>query len=222
MPSFAPFNSFVGMSQCQGASMMALQNIFKKLNVDVELINYPYARILHSIKSAQFDIALIFKNNSIEEYVDYIGPVSHSEIIIISQKNKPIKKYQDLTSLNNIAVIRNAQFEAKFDNDQALNKISVDSYQQAINMFKHKRVDAVIGSKVGLDYAFQQSNINKSLLNHAYQLGHKEWGLHLSKKSQFQQIKPLLVKAVKDVYQIDLIHRLYQKQLKHCVNSTKV
>ena len=183
----------------------------------MELVSYPYARILHNLKSATLDLALIFKNSSISNDIDYIGPVSYSKIVVASQNNISVKSYADLKNLKNIAVIRNAEFNSDFDNDKSLHKVSVDSYQQAIRMLKHKRVDAVIGSLVGIDYALQQQNMSKNILQNALYISKKEWGLHISKSSQFQSLLPALKKAVQQTYQEDLIYQLYQQQLKTCL-----
>lgn len=217
VPSFAPFNSFTENPNCSGASIIALQKITENLNIDLEFIEYPYARILHALESADLDLALIFKNSSIKNAADYLGPVSYSKVVIISQPHIKIDIYDDLYALNNIAVIRNAQFEEKFDQDAKLNKANVDNYKQAVNMLKHGRVDAVIGSLVGIEYALHQEKMSKEFLAQSFSLGKKEWGLHLAKESKFFKLKPRLIEAVNQNYQADLIHQLYQQQVKTCL-----
>jgi polar amino acid transport system substrate-binding protein len=218
VPSFAPFNVFTEDIECAGASVIALEEVTKDLDVELELISYPYARILHSLKSAHLDVALIFKNSGVSKEAYYIGPVSYSEIVVISHPRKTINKYDDLHKLKNIAVIRNAQFDEKFDKDNSLNKVSVDSYRQAINMLKYQRVDAVIGSLIGIEYALRQEKMNNNILLKAFHLSKKEWGLHLSKKSKYTKLRPLLTDAVKQTYQEDLIYQLYQQQIQNCLS----
>jgi polar amino acid transport system substrate-binding protein len=217
VPSFAPFNTFIENSRCSGASVMAVQKITENIDIELEFLAYPYARILYSLKTAELDLALVFKNTSIEKDTDYIGPVSYSKIVVVSQADNIINSYADLYKLNNIAVIRNAQFEENFDQDEKLNKAHVDSYQQAVSMLKHGRVDAVIGSLIGIEYALRQQSMSNDVLSKAYHLGTKEWGLHLSKKSKHIKLKKLLIKAVKQNYQEDLIHQLYQQQIQNCI-----
>jgi polar amino acid transport system substrate-binding protein len=217
VPSFAPFNAFNENSSCVGATVMAVQKVTEQLNVELEFVAYPYARILYSLKTAELDLALIFKNTSIENNVDYIGPVSNSRIVVVSQADTLIKNYDDLYALNNIAVIRNAQFEETFDQDKKLNKALVDSYQQAVSMLKHGRIDAVIGSLIGIEYALRQQSMSNDILSKAFNLGRKEWGFHLSKKSKYIQLKPLIIEAVKKNYQEDLIYQLYEQQIQNCI-----
>lgn len=220
VPPFPPFNSFAEHPKCTGVGVIAIKEVTKNLKIKLELANYPYARILLSLKTGELDLALIFKNSTIANHVEYIGPLSLSKVIVLTQNNTKIQDYDELYKLESIAVIRNAQFNEKFDQDNALNKVSVASYEQAIGMLKLKYVDGVIGSRVGLEYALRQQNMDESIITNAYSLGTKEWGLHLAKKSSFIALLPLLTTAVKNTYQKDLIYRLYQQQIKHCIPST--
>jgi len=217
VPDFPPFNGFTEHEDCVGASVLAIEAVTKGLRLKLELASYPYARILHSLKTGELDLALIFKNTTIAHDVEYIGPLSLSKVIVLTQQNNTIQHYDGLYLLEHIAVIRNAQFNEKFDRDKALNKIHVDNYKQAIHMLKNNRVDGVIGSRVGLEYALRQQDMDNSFMTNAFDLGSKELGLHLSKKSPYITLLPALKTAVKNNYQADLIYRLYQFQVRHCL-----
>ncbi len=216
VPSFAPFYFVSDKQQCQGIAVEILKKITEQTIDSVQLLNYPYARIIRSLESGQLDLALIFKNSSISDSVYYIGPVSQSKVIVLTHQSKPIKHYSELSKLSAIAVIRNAQFENKFDNDDTLTKVAVESYQQAIKMFKLGRVDAVVGSLVGLDYELRAQKLSVDMLGQAFVLGKKEWWLHLSKKSAYQHLLPTLTLAAKNAYQADLIYQSYLNYIKNC------
>jgi polar amino acid transport system substrate-binding protein len=217
VPSFPPFyfHDAENKKQCQGIAINILQRLSHKLTREIDIVPYPYARILHNLTLAKVDMALLFKNESISSSVDYIGPVSKSKVVIITSADKPIAQYSDLSKLASIAVIRNASFEPKFDQDKALNKFSVNSYTQALTMFNLGRVDGIVGSIVGLEYASTQVHIKIAKLS-VFQLGEKEWWLHFAKKSPFQWLKPQLKSAVKKLYQDDLIEKTYQKYIAQC------
>jgi len=217
MPSFSPFASFDENKTCKGVISLILSNILTKSKISFNLVNYPYARILHSLESGALDSALVFKNQSIAPSVEYLGPVSKSKVIVISSANIDITRYQDLLKLEAIAVIRNAQFDDQFDNDKTLNKVSVDSYKQAMVMLKFNRVDAVIGSLVGIEYAVHQQELEQKLLDTEFTVGEKEWWLHLSKKSLYIKDKATIDLAIKHFYKDDLVYQLYRSQLKTCL-----
>jgi len=217
MPSFSPFSSFDENKACKATISELLTMILTKSNINFNLVNYPYARILHSLETGTLDSALIFKNKSISQSVEYLGPVSKSEVIILSSAQTSINSYHDLSKLRAIAVIRNAHFIDKFDNDKTLNKVNVDSYRQAMTMLKFNRVDAIIGSRIGLEYAMQQLSVEQELLNNAFTLGTKEWWLHISKQSPFLKYRNEINLAIKHFYKDDLVYQLYKSQLSKCL-----
>lgn len=151
VPPFAPFNSFSENSDCTGASVLAVQEVFKNLTLKLKLIDYPYARIFKALKNGELDLALIFKNSTLKNDVAYIGPLSLSDIVIITQKDIKLQRYEDLHELESIAVLRRIQINNRFDKDTALNKLNIGSLEQGIRMLKYNRVSAVIGSRIGLE-----------------------------------------------------------------------
>ncbi|MFT7007626.1 MAG: polar amino acid transport system substrate-binding protein [Colwellia sp.] len=220
-PSFAPFYFSGNNKLCEGVAITTFTQIVAQTNLLFNYVPYPYARVLHSLKTGQLDIALIFKNSALVEHVDYIGPVSKSKVVVLVNSQNSITSYADLSNLKAIAVIRSAHFENKFDNDNSLPKVPVESYAQAIKMFKLGRVDGVVGSVVGLDYQLRMQNVDVNILTNAYVLGEKEWWLHLSKNSSVNNIQSQLNLAVKKSYQEDLIYKIYQQLTYECPMMNK-
>jgi polar amino acid transport system substrate-binding protein len=216
VPSFAPFYFVTDKKKCLGVAANVLKQITDQISLPVEIKSFPYARIIRSLDAGALDLALIFKNNTLADSVEYIGPVSQSKVLIVTALDTPIRKYSDLKNLTAIAVIRNAQFEERFDNDGSLKKVSVESYQQGINMFNLGRVDGVIGSLVGLDYELRVQHLNVKMLDNAFQLGKKEWWLHLSNKTSTPLMLSELSLAVTNIYQPSLIYQTYLKHIKDC------
>ncbi|WP_236701256.1 substrate-binding periplasmic protein [Thalassomonas viridans] len=212
MPPFPPFALKNSSILCQGISKRILNLIGHQANIHFQYKDYPYARILHSLTAGSLDVALIFKNESVKDVVQYIGPVARSKVVVLSRHPQQLKQYQDLQKLNAIAVIRKAQFEAKFDRDEGLNKVSVENYLQGVNMFNAGRVDAVVGSKEGLEYAMLQLDHDTGLLEQAFYLGDKTWWLHVSEQSQAQVLAPVLQQAVERLPQTDRIYELFERE----------
>jgi polar amino acid transport system substrate-binding protein len=221
MPSFSPFASFDENIKCEGTISKLLKMIFLHAGIEFNLINYPYARILHSLNAGILDSALIFKNTSIAQNVEYLGPVSKSKVIILSSTGITVSSYADLSELKAIAVIRNAHFDKRFDHDNTIKKVNVDSYKQAINMLKVGHIDAIVGSLVGLEYALKQAGMEQKQLNTAFTLGEKEWWLHISKKSPYLKNKTEIKQAIKYFYKEDLIYQLYKTQLDSCLTKNQ-
>jgi polar amino acid transport system substrate-binding protein len=141
-------NSFITST---GLGVIAIQEVTKNLKVKLPLASYPYTRIMHSLKTGKLDLALILKNNIIASDVEYIAPLSLSKVVVFIKNNISIEYYNELYELNSIGVIRSAYFNEKFDQDNLLNKVSVNSYSQAVYLLKLDRISGVVGSRKGLE-----------------------------------------------------------------------
>ena len=218
VPPFPPFNHFDEYNQCKGVGVLAVEKVTINLAEKFTEADFPYARILNSLKTGQLDVAFLFKNNTVIKDIEYVGPLSMSKIVVISQPDIVIQHYKDVYQFKSIAVIRNAQFNNKFDQDKQLNKVNVSSYRQAVRLLKLQRVNAVIGSKVGLEYALHQEKLNEKIIANAFYLDEKESGLHISKKSPLINILPRIKASVKQAYKRDLVEQLYTQQMSQCAS----
>ena len=219
VPPFSPFNGFDEQPKCKGVGVLAIEKVIINLEEDFTLALLPYARILNSLKTGQLDLAILFKNNTVAENIEYIGPLSMAKVLVITQSGTTVKHYKDLYQLDSIGVIRSAQFNNRFDQDELLKKVNVNSYSQAVKLLKLKRINAVIGSKIGLEYALYHENMSNELIADAFYLGDKELGLHLSKKSPLISNLPLIKNAVKSAYQANLTEQIYRQQMNECYSK---
>jgi len=216
-PSFAPFSHFNENPTCVGTTQKILNDLAQKVGFKASNELYPYARILKALESGQLDVALIFKNDTVSQSVEYIGPIATSKVFILTTDKKLITEYEDLYQLKAIAVIRNASFEPRFDNDQQLNKVPVATYAQAVEMFKANRVDAIVGSEVGLEYAlFHKIPNSQALKEQSFLLGKKEWWIHLAKKSKHIELADELRNATAQLYGERLIYKTYKALHQKC------
>jgi len=172
-----------------------------------------YTRILKALKDGSLDGALIFKNTSLANDVHYVGPVGLSHVLVTKVRGNQPKNYQELAALESIAVIRKAQFSTRFDQDNGLNKVYVESYEQGLKLLRKGRVEAIIGSEVGLRFGMDHLNMNSKVLTTALKIGDKEWWLHLSKKSVDKQHIAVLQRNIDSIYSDTFIGDLYHQQV---------
>ena len=218
LPSFPPF-AYPPTANVQRGTLVALYSILeqelkKEAGINFKIQHYPYARTLVGLQDGTLDLAIIFKNLSLQGNVSYVAKVSLSRVIVIADNNYVINKYEDLYEFDNIAVIRQANYDARFDNDEKINKYPVENYRQGIQMLQLGRVAAVVGSQSGLQYIFDSLYFKGERWSQPYVLGHKEWWLHFSKKSKYQHLIPAIKRAVNKIYKEDLVYQLYEQSLK--------
>lgn len=218
IPSFPPFYFAPHSIEARefnrkGIAALYVDNLAKQVNFPIHIIHIPYARITSSLEKGEIDGAIMFKNKEVKHAAQYIGPISSSKVVIFPQKNTPIKTYQDLYALKSIAVVRGANFDNRFDNDEHLDKYFVRDYTQGVKMFKRKRAGAIIGALEGLDYSFRKADLFETDYGEPVYLSDKEVWLHVSNTSSYAQQAAKLSNAINRLHEPYLFYSLYMSEL---------
>lgn len=216
LPAFAPFAYYTAERDApavpQGVVVELYNILAQELAVNFSIQMTPYARALENLKVGSMDIAILFKNDSLQGYVAYVGPISGSAVIVITAPGQRITQYDDLHQLMRVAVIRQAQYSPRFDQDEGINKFPVANYIQALRMLSRDRVDAVVGSRSGIQHAIDTLGMNDADWAEPYMLARKQWWLHVSKQSQYIDLVPAMQRAVEKLYRPELVYELYRQQ----------
>jgi hypothetical protein len=61
--------------------VLAIQALLEKLSVPIEISPYPYARILHSLKTGELDLALILHNSRVDTK-DLVGNYLAPQLLV--------------------------------------------------------------------------------------------------------------------------------------------
>ena len=156
----------------------------------------PYPRIWHSIKMGEHDGGIVFKSSSRSELVEYAALIRRVKTVVIPVKGTTIKNYDDLSKII-IGKTRGTHLSEKFDSDKSLKVIELNNYQQATQMLKHGRIDAIAGSALVLSFQLKTHDAIKHVdTTNRLVLGEKEQWLQLSKKSEHLDKIPEIKKAV--------------------------
>ena len=222
LPSFPPF-AFDESEEFKVGSLIQYYRLLSaKTGIPIKVVRMPYARIKRSLESGSLDMAIIFRNDDLKQFVDYVGLVSYSQVAILPRHGKLLERYEHLSSLNGIAVIRGASFGEPFDSDKNLNKYLVNDYLQGMWMLKLGRVDAVVGSLSGLEYTSTTAGFDSEILGEAFLLKDKQWWLHFSKQSKHKELQPKIAQAIIDFYQPYLIYNLYKSSNDYLNKKEKI
>ncbi|MBU3005341.1 substrate-binding periplasmic protein [Paraglaciecola arctica] len=209
VPEIPPLVYTNKQGQLVGTSVRYFELLQQQTGLEFNLTPYPYARIVYGIKQGTLDLAVIFKNPQLEGYADFIGPISKSKVIVLPQVGMEINSYNELLPLKQFAVIRSASLSKEFDRDFQGRKLEVRNYQQGIQLLSLKRVDALVGSLVGIEYNVAALGKSMNDFGRPFALSEKEIWLHFSKKSANRDAINTLRVAVKNQYKPDLMYELY-------------
>ena len=214
LPDFPPFSFVTDDGENKGAVVEYINLLERKTQLDIEIVHMPYARLVKSLASGDIDIGVLFLNDNLANDVRYVAEVSMSKVVVLPRKDIVLNTFDDLYSLSNVAVIRSASFHKQFDTDKMIRKVYVNDYDQGIGLLELGRVDAIVGSISGLDYAMRSIDKAVEDWGKPLKLSDRQWWLHMSNASGNTSLLKSLKSAVDDLYEPYLIYKLYKTELR--------
>lgn len=213
VPELAPLAHIDEHGRLVGTTVLYFDLLQEKTGLEFKLVPYPYARIIYGIKEGTIDLAVIFKNPQLGGYADFIGPVSQSKVIVLPQLGMEIDSYDQLQPLKQFAVIRSASLSKEFDHDFQLRKLQVRNYEQGLQLLSLNRVDALVGSLIGIEHSVAALGKSMNEFGQPFELSEKEIWLHFSKKSPNRDAISKLSVEVEKQYKPDLMYQLYRSYI---------
>lgn len=182
---------------------------------------YPYARIIHELKTGQTDLTIMFKYKESEPYVTYLTPLPSLDNVVIGLKGTYFKTLSDLEG-KKIAYLRGAKFSDSIDNNDKIIKITTHDFRQGIDMLMAKRVDAIIGPIDPILLAVKKLKSNKELLGAPLLISTRTPWLQISNLSKLRYSIDSIKNAFQDILKKGELNSLREKYLSHDDNLNKI
>lgn len=145
----------------------------------------PSKRIAQELAKGGQVCSIIANTYEIKDTHQLIMPVGIKfSVGLIIKKPAFAETYQHLYALRNIAVPLGIQFDKQFDQDTKLNIVRPTEYDNAIQMLRSNRVDAVAGSIPTLQHLAWQYGIKPQELNEPFIFHSNEFYLVCSQQVQ--------------------------------------
>jgi len=173
---------------------------------------YPYARIIHELKTGQTDLTIMFKYKESEPYVTYIAPLPSLENVVIGLKGIEFKKISDLEG-KKIAYLRGAKFSDAIDHNDKIIKVTTHDFRQGIDMLMAERVDAIIGPIDPILLAAQKLKSNKELFGAPFVVSTRTPWLQISNLSKLRYSIESIKKYFHEILAADELNSLRKKYL---------
>jgi len=177
------------------------------LDYKVEHYIYPYARIIHELKSGQTDLTIMFKYKELEEYVVYIAPLPAIKNVVVGLKNQNYSSIAELQG-KTIAYLRGAKFSDVIDNDNNIKKAYTQNFKKAVEMLAAGRVDALIGPYEALLSAAKEVGFSSKFFGKPLVVSERVPWLQMSKMSQHKAFINKLYKSFEKIIQSKKLEKL--------------
>ena len=172
----------------------------------------PYARTVISLEAGTCDFVLRFSNEKLSQVAIPVASVVTFPIVIVGGKGSYFNALTELRG-KTVAVPRGGSFDDAFDADPAIRKQETRDYVDSMQLIRAGRIDAGIGSNVGLFYSAKSIGMSPKDLGHPLVLGHKNFILHFSKRNADKPTVQAVQGAVERLQKSGAIKAVLRKYL---------
>ncbi|WP_219114289.1 ABC transporter substrate-binding protein [Janthinobacterium sp. UMAB-56] len=153
----------------------------------------PYPRTAADIENGSADMTIRFGNEQMTRGAVAVGIVLSMPIILVGPAGKNYSKLSELHG-KTVGVVRTSNYVAQFDTDNLIQKYPVNDYLTMAKMLAMRRLDAGIGSSVGLFYGASMAGVKAEEIGVPLVLGSNDFIVFLSRKTA----RPETILALKE------------------------
>lgn len=155
----------------------------------------PYPRTAVEIEHGSADFVLRFGNDQMARDAVPVAAVADMPIILIGPAGTRFDHLNDVRG-KTVGTVRTSKYVEQFDLDTAIQKYAVKDYVVMTRMLVLRRLDAGVGSSVGLFYGAYTAGVKPEELGIPLVLGRNEFILFFSKKTAKPETIAKLKEAV--------------------------
>jgi len=172
----------------------------------------PYARTVVSLRNGTADMVLRFGNEELTSVAHQVTPVLALPTMIFSRAASHILRFEDLQGAT-LATARSFPIDPRIAADPAIHVYLTDSNEHSVRMLFAGRVDAVLGSDLGIYGAASRQSIKLSEFGMPIPLAPQHFWLHFSRKTADTATSVALKNAVEKLERDGSINRIWKKYL---------
>lgn len=141
----------------------------------------PFARLIAELESGESDFGIFLHSTKNEQAAVKVAALFPLENAVIGLKGTRIKSLEDLHG-KTVAIVRGARYDDGFDADAAIIKYETKDYHHSVRMVVYKRLEAMIGPKIGLLFTAKQMGYSADIFDDPLILNTKDAWLQFSRK----------------------------------------
>ena len=173
----------------------------------------PYPRTAADMENGSADVTIRFGNDQMTRAALPVGIVVSMPIILVGPSGKNYGKLSELHG-KTVGVVRTSNYVEQFDTDNSIRKYAVNDYVTMAKMLAMRRLDAGIGSSLGLYYGAYMAGLKPADIGVPLVLGSNDFILFLSKKNTRPETMQALKEAIRKLSASGEIHQIMSKYSK--------
>lgn len=197
----------------KGGMMYEISNLIADTaGLEYENRVVPYARTVLSLREGTADMVLRFNNEELATVALQVTPVVGMQTVVLTRADTRINSLADLHD-KVLAVVRSFPVDKSISDDKAIRTYVTDSNEHSVRMLFAGRVDAILGSDVGMYGAAKTLGYASSKFAAPLKMDVHEFWLHYSRKTADEATIKTLKAAVEKLQRQGAFTRIQQNYL---------
>lgn len=172
----------------------------------------PYARTVLSLREGSADMVLRFNNDELTRVAIQVAPVLPLPTMVMGRAGNDFRHLEQLRGLT-VAMSRSFPGDRRVTDNPTLRLYLTDSNEHSVRMLFAGRVDAVLGSDVGLYGAASKLQHDPGDFGQPIMLEPQYFWLHLSRKTADPATVAALKTAVEQLRRDGRIEQIFRRYL---------
>jgi polar amino acid transport system substrate-binding protein len=177
-----------------GAIVDLAEQLSQASGVAIQIAVVPYGRAAHMLIEGEADLMFAVSAGARNDLPSPIAELGKEEIVLLGGPGSMYVRLADLHR-KTVGHLRKATFVSAFAEDADIAKYEFSSYEQGIQMLMRRRIDALIGSRITIDYTLRHLAIPAPSLSRPFLVSHSGIVLYVSKRAATPNLVANLKKA---------------------------
>lgn len=174
----------------------------------------PHQRLLLEFRQGQADFTVLFENPLLGDIAESIGVVLRADIMLVANQDYSGELTLDGLKGKKLGYIRGTYYGEAFNQSRHLTKIPVYNLDQAIDMLRINRLDALISSDIVLEQSLMAKNLSVELFRHQVITHGHAAHLYMSRRGDHPHIKPRLQAALEKMRRSGELDSIFHSQIR--------
>lgn len=174
----------------------------------------PHQRLLVEFKRGLGDYTVVFENPKLDNFAESIGIVLEADILLVANREHTGKLTLKALEGKRVGYISGTYYGEAFQQNDNIIKIPVYNLDQAMEMLRIDRLDALISSDVVFYHSLISQGLRPDLFHYEVHARGQAAHLYMSHKATHKHLAPRLQAALHTLHQSGELRTLFYSELR--------
>lgn len=196
--AIAPYGMLDAGGRKSGLFVETFDLLGRETRHHIDVTVAPYARAIAMLRTGAVDLIIASSSPALVETAEPMGMLWTTEVIAVARRGVKLDGQDDLRG-RTVGLVRGVDYGAAFLDEREYRRHEITDPVQGMRMLQEERLDAVVGTKLGVLHAIHQLQVPRARLGNTISVQSREIHLHLGRRSADEALATELRRAVQEL-----------------------